>query len=52
MLLWLCIYRYGDRHNADVANSIATQLTEQYGTDYSLDAIHRKYNIDLQLPSC
>ena len=42
MLLW-CMYRYSDRHNADVANSIATQLTEQYGTDYSHDVIRCMY---------
>ena len=41
------LYRYGDRYNADVANSIAMQLTEQYGTDYSHDANHRMYNIEL-----
>ena len=33
------MYRYGDRHNADVASSIVTQLIEQYGTDHSHDAV-------------
>jgi len=44
--LWF-MYRYGERHNVDVANSIATQLIEQYGSDYSRDAICHMYTINL-----
>ena len=41
--IYLLLYSYGDKRNADVAGDICGELLEEYGDDFSEEVIRSMY---------